>query len=71
MTKYYCDKCGKECKKLRYIRVPCEKLDSGYKIKELYVCEKCEQEHEKINKRVTEMILLMHSDFLKEVASDD
>lgn len=42
MTKYYCDKCGKETENFAIAKIPGEiTAYGGYKTKEVQLCEEC------------------------------
>ena len=56
MTKKYCDRCGVERRELTAIKIPCEIHENGdFSVREIEVCEKCNEIHIKILKSLTDM----------------
>ena len=64
MTKHYCDRCGKECKKLVEIKVPDKKTRYGWQTKPAQVCDDCEKEYKDINDKLTEIRFILFRDFM-------
>lgn len=66
MTKYFCDRCGKECVKLETIKVPYEKASFGsFSTKELQVCSECEREYIILLDKLRDIRFILYSDFTK------
>lgn len=66
MTKYFCDRCGKECVELKTIKVPYEKASFGnFSTRELQVCSKCEKEHIVLLDKLMYIRFILYRDFMK------
>lgn len=72
MTKFYCDRCGKECNKLQTIKVPTGKtgLDS-FETKPVEVCCDCKKEYDAIINKLTDIRFVLFGDFMKEGGAYD
>ena len=67
MIKYFCDRCGKEAKKLVSVRIPTNKLrDGSCGTKPIDLCEECENEANHIFDTLMEFRLYMFSRYLKK-----
>lgn len=66
MTKYFCDRCGKECGKLYEIKIPKEKNAYGSILTEaVHVCGDCEKKHDEIISKLTDIRFILFADFMK------
>lgn len=66
MTKYFCDRCGKECVKLSEIKVPHEKASFGnFSTRGIQVCSECEKEHIVLLEKLRDIRFIIYSDFMK------
>lgn len=67
MIKYYCDRCGKEAKKLHPVKIPVQKQrdhEPSYYSKTLDLCEECENEADEIFDTIVDIKLSMFSKYL-------
>ena len=49
MTKYFCDRCGKECQELTEIRIPFKKIScDSFETWPIKVCYECKKEFDNI-----------------------
>ena len=71
MIKFFCDRCGKECKALSEVKIPDEKLSSSIRTKTISVCFDCKKEADEIYDKLTDMHFIMFKDFLKGGANND
>ena len=66
MTKYFCDRCGKEIKKRIQVNVPKEKLgDGNFSTTPIEICEDCEKEFVKIIDKLIDIRFTLFNDFMK------
>lgn len=66
MTKYFCDRCGKECSNLAEIKVPHQKARFGnFSTIGLQVCADCEKEHINLLDKLVDIRFIMYRDFMK------
>lgn len=65
MTKYFCDRCGKECAKLEEIKVPSEKTRFGFNVTLAQVCCECEKEYNDIIDKLTDIRFVLFRNFMK------
>ena len=66
MTKYFCDRCGKECIELKTIKVPYKKGSFGnFSTRELQVCSECEKEHVILLDKVRDIRFILYRDFME------
>lgn len=66
MTKYFCDRCGIECKEkiLTEVAIPKEKLRYGsFSTDKISVCSACKKEHDKIIDTIIDIRFLMFEKF--------
>lgn len=71
MTKYYCDRCGKECDKLEEVTVPIKKgFCVSTETKQMSVCFDCWRDHKKILEALIDIRLTMFNNFFKGVSED-
>lgn len=66
MTKYFCDRCGIESKKLSDIQIPKQKIRYGFETKTIQVCDNCKNEYDNINVKLVDIRFILFDDFLKE-----
>jgi DNA-directed RNA polymerase subunit RPC12/RpoP len=65
MTKYFCDRCGKECSKLSDVKIPHEKNSFSFSTKTFQMCSDCEEKANNINDKLTDIRFLLFRDFMK------
>lgn len=66
MTKYFCDRCGKESDKLEEIHIPDKKTIAGsFMTKPIQVCRNCEQEHNVILDKCVDIRFILYEGFMK------
>ena len=65
MTKYYCDRCGKESKLLHDIKIPNTKNSIGFETKTIAVCISCEEEANRLYDKLTDIRFVLFNDFMK------
>ena len=66
MTKHFCDRCGKECKKLNLIKLPKAKTIVGsFETMPVEVCQDCETEFDNIIDKLVDIRFIMFRDFMK------
>lgn len=66
MTKYFCDRCGKECVELKSINIPVKKGYFGNVItRELQVCADCEKENKALLDKLIDIRFILYQDFAK------
>lgn len=65
MTKFFCDRCGKECKSLTDIKIPHIKHSYSFEVRTVQVCSTCEQEANNINSKLTDIRFVLFDDFMK------
>jgi DNA-directed RNA polymerase subunit RPC12/RpoP len=70
MTKYYCDRCGKESAKLEEVNVPTERRHCVSGSMELSVCIDCWRDYQKILDALKDIRLTMFNNFFKGVSED-
>lgn len=66
MTKYFCDRCGIECKEniLTEVAIPKEKSRYGsFSTNRILVCSVCKKEHDKIIDTIIDIHFLMFEKF--------
>ena len=68
MTKYFCDRCGKESEKLTKIRIPDKKQPhiNSFSTKSICVCSDCENEFDNLINKLTDIRFILFDDFMKE-----
>ena len=70
MTKYLCDRCGKEVKSsrgvsaLKDIVIPVSKMIYSIQTERFEVCEDCKREYDAIIDKESEIRILMFRDFI-------
>lgn len=70
MTKYYCDRCGKECEALRIIGIPDEKTNfHSVTTKNCYVCRDCENEFDSITDKLIDIKFILFDGFMGKQAN--
>lgn len=66
MTKYFCDRCGKEVGNLIQIKIPSKKTNfNSFETKPIQVCDSCQKEFDDINKKLLDIRFILFSDFMK------
>lgn len=65
MTKYFCDRCGKECKTLIDIKIPKSKTRFGFDTKSVQVCGECEKAYNNIVDKLVDIRFILFGDFMK------
>lgn len=66
MTKYFCDRCGKEVKRTTQIKVPKEKLSGGnFSTMSIEVCDDCKKEFDIIIDKLTDIRFILFNDFIE------
>lgn len=71
MTKYFCDRCGKEANKLIQIKIPVKKFGNGsFDTTSIQVCCDCKKKYDDILNKLTDIRLVLFRDFMKDGVSD-
>ena len=64
MTKYFCDRCGKEAAKLTEIKIPVKKLGNGdFDTTSIQVCCDCKKNYEDIINKLLDIRFILFSTF--------
>ena len=72
MTKYFCDRCGKECQKLTEIRIPFKKIScDSFETRPIKVCYECKKEFDNIIDKLIDIRLDLFNEFMGANLSDD
>jgi hypothetical protein len=67
MIKYYCDRCGKEAKELKTVKIPVRKLkDGSFLPTPLELCTTCENEANEIFDILADIRLSMFAKYCKK-----
>lgn len=67
MTKYFCDRCGKESEKLTEIPIPDEKTSTNsFSTKFVHVCNDCENEFDNIINKLIDIRFILFNDFMEQ-----
>ena len=65
MTKFFCDRCGKESKKLSSIAIPVGKIESGCSRSVAYeLCKECERDANEKFEILLDIRLAMFANFM-------
>lgn len=68
MTRYFCDRCGKECScaEMSEISLPIKKTIGGFDTKGIQVCCDCKKEYDGMISKLLDIRFIMFGDFMKE-----
>lgn len=65
MTRYFCDRCGKEAEKLTEIKIPSRKNNFGsFETKSLSVCRDCKKEFDDIIDKLVDIRFILFGTFM-------
>ena len=65
MTKFFCDRCGKESKKLSSVTIPVGKIESGSGRSVAYeLCKECEREANEKFETLLDIRIAMFANFM-------
>lgn len=72
MTKYYCDVCGKEEKRLKEVRIPhCKGVCGSFSTLPIEVCEECKEEYDALIKILLDIRFELFEKFYKPMESQE
>lgn len=67
MIKFYCDRCGKESKKLHEIKIPTQKRKyNNFDTKIYQVCADCENEYDNIIGKLVDIRFVLFDGFMRK-----
>lgn len=67
MTKFYCDRCGKESKKLYEIKIPTQKRKyNSFDTESYQVCVDCENEYDNIIDKLIDIRFVLFNGFMRK-----
>lgn len=67
MTKYYCDVCGKEEKRLKEVRIPRSKECNNFTVMPIEVCNDCEERYKVLVNILTDIRFELFEKFYKPI----
>ena len=65
MTKYYCDRCGKESQILFDVKIPNIKNSISFENKTVGLCSSCREEADRLYDKITDIRFILFKDFIK------
>lgn len=69
MIKYYCDRCGKECKNnidMFDVKIPHERHSASFSAKTVQLCRDCKKVADNLHEKLTDIHFLLFKDFMEE-----